>query len=173
MSSGNVSHHSRPDHHGPLEGAADAVEEAAEAIEPQPWSLTSTQWRLVVPADVVSVGALVVFGDAIGNDGGPGVLMGAVPFGIALLASWTVVQLGWRPLERAWPGGVLVWLGAGGVGLLMRDFLFDQSTTADFCFMALVLLAAFMLGWRVLYQFGRAHDHMTPKAVQRRRENGE
>lgn len=172
MSSKDAQRHPDPGHHHPLDGAAEVMEEVAEEVEARPWSLMSTQWRLVAPADVLSVAVLVVFGRLVGNDGGPSLPWAAAPFAIALVLCWTVVQVGWRPLERAWPAGVLVWAGTSLAALVMRSLLLDQATSTDFTVMTVVLLAAFMLGWRVLYRFGRAHDHMTPRAVQRRRDAG-
>jgi Protein of unknown function (DUF3054) len=59
-------------------------------------------------------------------------------------------------LARAWrrplaivPSGLGAWLGAAGIGMLIR-VLAGQGTAAAFIVVALAFLALFLLGWRVV-----------------------
>ena len=53
-----------------------------------------------------------------------------------------------RPL-RVWPAGVAVWLGTVGVGMILRA-LTGQTVVLPFIIVALLSLAVFLLGYRLV-----------------------
>lgn len=132
-----------------------------------PWQEGRTLWPLVAVFDLLSVCALVLFGHAVGNDGGVPLLLGTLPFLAALLIAWVVSQWRWQPLQVLKPGGLAVWASTAGVALGLRAALFSQPPSGDFIAMTVILLGTFMLGWRVLYRYARAHDYLVPPRIQR------
>ncbi len=91
---------------------------------------------------------------AIGRDahsrGEPvaGVLLTAWPFLAGAAAAWLLLRLWRRPLA-VWPAGVAVWLGAVGIGMLLRA-LTGQTVVLPFIIVALLSLAVFLLGYRLM-----------------------
>ncbi len=83
------------------------------------------------------------------------------PFALALALSWLIAAL-WGLRLSGWPAGVLVWLVTllGGMGLRA---LTGQGTALPFLVVATVVLAAFLLGWRllVLWLGGAGPEHDT------------
>jgi hypothetical protein len=100
--------------------------------------------------DVCSVLAFVAIGRHTHDNGDSlgGLWHTAWPF-LAGLVTGLLVSRAWRrPLSLA-PAGVGAWLGAAGVGMLIR-VLAGQGTAAAFIVVALAFLALFLLGWRVV-----------------------
>lgn len=131
----------------------------------------------MLPADLLAVGLATAVGAAAtktlpmwgsvlwGKGAGP--LTGLV---LGWLCAWLLGR--WRQggdhLEVPWPDGavVAVW---GCLGWLAAQVLTgDGWPGGDWLLMAVVLLSAAMLGWRVLYGYAKAHDSMVPKPLQRR-----
>ena len=86
-----------------------------------------------------------------------GVLSTAWPFAVGAVVGWLVVRA-WRRPVAVWPSGVGAWLGALGVGMLLRRVA-GEGTPLDFVAVAAVFLAVFLLGWRLalgLVQRGRS-----------------
>ncbi|HEX3005058.1 MAG TPA: DUF3054 domain-containing protein [Angustibacter sp.] len=86
-----------------------------------------------------------------------GVLSTAWPFAVGVVVGWLVVRA-WRRPVAVWPSGVGAWLGALGVGMLLRRVA-GEGTPLDFVAVAAVFLAVFLLGWRLvlgLVQRGRS-----------------
>jgi hypothetical protein len=91
--------------------------------------------------DVCSVLAFVAIGRRTHDNGDWPFLAGLA---VGLLASRA-----WRgPLAVA-PAGVGAWLGAAGIGMLIR-VLAGQGTAAAFIVVAAAFLGLFLLGWRVI-----------------------
>lgn len=72
----------------------------------------------------------------------------AWPF-LAGLAVGLLASRAWRQPLAIVPSGLGAWLGAAGVGMLIR-VLAGQGTAAAFIVVALAFLALFLLGWRVV-----------------------
>ena len=57
--------------------------------------------------------------------------------------------------ERVFPDGVLVWVGAVAIGMILRQ-QFHQGVALSFIIVATIVLGVFLLGWRaarvVLYR---------------------
>jgi uncharacterized membrane protein len=105
---------------------------------------------LAAAADVV----LILVFAAIGRDAHQraedvtGVLATAWPFLAGAAASWLVLRA-WRAPLALWPAGVGVWLGTVAVGMLLRAAT-GQTVVLPFVIVALVALAVFLLGYRLL-----------------------
>jgi Protein of unknown function (DUF3054) len=72
----------------------------------------------------------------------------AWPFLAGLVAGAIVVRA-WRRPAALVPAGVGAWLGAAVAGMVIR-VLAGQGTAAAFIAVALCVLAAFLLGWRLI-----------------------
>lgn len=118
----------------------------------EPATLRSTP-RLIAAAAAADTVLILTFA-AIGRDahsrGEPvaGVLLTAWPFLAGAAAAWLLLRLWHRPLA-VWPAGVAVWLGAVGIGMLLRA-LTGQAVVLPFIIVALLSLAVFLLGYRLL-----------------------
>ena len=118
----------------------------------EPAALRSTL-RLIAATAAADTVLILTFA-AIGRDahsrGEPvtGVLLTAWPFLAGAAASWLLLRLWHRPLA-VWPAGVAVWLGAVGIGMLLRA-LTGQAVVLPFIIVALLSLAVFLLGYRLL-----------------------
>lgn len=77
-----------------------------------------------------------------------GVLATAWPFLAGAAAGWLVFRLWRRPLA-VWPTGVVIWLATVAVGMLLRS-LTGQVVVLPFVIVALIAVAVFLLGWRLL-----------------------
>lgn len=110
---------------------------------------------LSVVAAAVLDAALVLLFAAIGRDTHQrgeslaGVLETAWPFLAGAAAGWLMARA-WRAPLAAWPAGVVVWIAAVGGGMLLR--LASGHTAAPaFIIVALITLAVFLLGYRLLW----------------------
>lgn len=106
--------------------------------------------RRIVPLalDLVAVLVFAYLGRGA-HEGGrsPGeVLEVALPFVVARLVVALLVREG---ATRVWPGGVLAWLVTWGAGMALRAAL-GGGTALPFVLVALGVLGAFFLGWRVV-----------------------
>jgi Protein of unknown function (DUF3054) len=120
------------------------------ARNPVPDAGFSRSAALAAAADVV----LILVFAAIGRDAHQraedvaGVLATAWPFLAGAAASWLVLRA-WRAPLALWPAGVGVWLGTVAVGMLLRAAT-GQTVVLPFVIVALVALAVFLLGYRLL-----------------------
>jgi len=77
-----------------------------------------------------------------------GVWHTAWPF-LAGLVTGAIVVRAWRRPAAIVPAGMGAWLGAAVAGMVIR-VLAGQGTAAAFIAVALCVLAAFLLGWRLI-----------------------
>lgn len=89
-----------------------------------------------------------------------GVFTTTWPFALGAAIGWALAYLfahmrsdhgfdyDFRP-ERLFPDGVLVWVAAVAVGMILRS-LFHQGVAFSFVIVATIVLGAFLLGWRGL-----------------------
>jgi Protein of unknown function (DUF3054) len=100
--------------------------------------------------DICSVLAFVAIGRHAHHDGASlaGLWHTAWPF-LAGLAVGLIAARAWRRPLAIVPSGVGAWLGAAGLGMLIR-VLAGQGTAAAFIAVALAFLAVLLLGWRLL-----------------------
>lgn len=77
-----------------------------------------------------------------------GVLLTAWPFLTGAAVTWVVLRLWHGPLAP-WPAGVAVWLGAVGIGMVLRAVT-GQTVVLPFVIVALISLAVLLLGYRLL-----------------------
>jgi predicted lipid-binding transport protein (Tim44 family) len=101
-------------------------------------------------ADVCCVLLFVVIGRASHTKGESltGVASTAWPFLAGLAAGWLAARV-WRRPAAILPSGVAAWLGTVAVGMVLR-VLAGQGTAFAFILVALIFLALFLLGWRLL-----------------------
>jgi len=118
----------------------------------QPATQRSTP-RIIAAAAAADAVLILTFA-AIGRDAHSrgesvaGVLLTAWPFLAGAAAAWVLLRVWHRPLA-VWPAGVAVWLGTVGIGMLLRA-LTGQAVVLPFIIVALLSLAVFLLGYRLL-----------------------
>ena len=76
-----------------------------------------------------------------------GIASTAWPFLAGLACGW-LAALGWRRPLTLVPAGLGAWLGAAGLGMVLRVAA-GQGTAAAFVLVTLAFLAMALLGWRV------------------------
>lgn len=72
----------------------------------------------------------------------------AWPFLAGLAIAW-LVTLAWRRPLAVWRTGLPVWIGAAGLGLLLRAVV-GQGTALPFVIVATLTLCAMLVGWRLI-----------------------
>ncbi len=77
-----------------------------------------------------------------------GLVETAAPFLIALAIAWVIWRVWLQP--DAVMTGVRVWLTTLGLGMLLRNLVFDDGTAASFVIVASVFLGTFLVGWRAI-----------------------
>lgn len=109
-----------------------------------------------VGAAAIDAGAIVVFAavgrwnhdEGVLGDRGLGLAQTAWPFLVGAALGWVLVKAWRKPC--AWrPTGVVVWASAVVVGMLLR-LATGQGIALTFVIVASAVLAAFLMGWRVL-----------------------
>lgn len=106
------------------------------------------RWFLGI--DVLAVVAFVAVGRSSHDEEATiaGIAGTAAPFLIALLAAWLITRAWQAPLS--WPTGIGVWLATAAGGMLLRRFVFGDSTAASFLVAGTIFLGVFLVGWRAL-----------------------
>jgi Protein of unknown function (DUF3054) len=109
--------------------------------------------RLAAVVDLCCVLAFVIIGRASHAKGESlaGIASTAWPFLAGLVGGWLGTRAWRRPLALA-PAGVGAWLGAAGLGMVLR-VVAGQGTAVAFVLVALAFLGLFLLGWRVVARF--------------------
>jgi len=77
-----------------------------------------------------------------------GLVETAAPFLIALAIAWVIWRVWLQP--DAVMTGVRVWLTTLGLGMLLRNLVFDDGTAASFVIVASIFLGTFFVGWRAI-----------------------
>lgn len=107
------------------------------------------KWAAATFAVDVFVVLLFAFAGRQSHDAGPAlvVLRIAWPFLVGLALAWAV--LAWRrwPAARAWPAGVIVWLGTYLVGMVLRG-LTGEGLAPAFLVVSILFLGLTLVGWR-------------------------
>ena len=102
--------------------------------------------------DLCCVMAFVIIGrarhDATGGESLGGIASTAWPFLAGLFLGWLGTRAWRRPSVLA-PSGVGAWIGAAGLGMVLRVAA-GQGTALAFVLVALAFLGLFLLGWRVV-----------------------
>jgi hypothetical protein len=106
--------------------------------------------RLAGIADCCCVLAFVIIGRASHADGLrlSGVASTAWPFLAGLCGGWLATRA-WRRPSAIVPAGLGAWLGAAGLGMVLR-VVAGQGTAVAFVGVALAFLGVFLLGWRLV-----------------------
>ena len=104
-------------------------------------------------AEVVSVLVFVVIGRHTHHDRmtAGGVWSTSWPF-LAGLAAGLFAARAWRQPLALVPTGISAWLGAAVLGMGIR-IVAGQGTAPAFIVVTLIVLAFFVLGWRLVVQF--------------------
>lgn len=87
-------------------------------------------------------------GSAVG-----GTLAVAAPFLIGGAAGWAAAR-GWRR-PAALTTGAAAWAGALAIGMPVRALAFDRGTAPSFVIVAAIVLAALLIGWRLVPRVAR------------------
>jgi Protein of unknown function (DUF3054) len=106
--------------------------------------------RLAVVLDVCCVLIFVIIGRASHTKGESlaGIASTAWPFLAGLGIGWLAAR-GWRRPLAIRPEGLVIWLCTVALGMIFR-VVSGQGTAVAFIAVALVFLALFLLGWRLL-----------------------
>ena len=106
--------------------------------------------RLAAASDFCCVLAFVIIGRASHAKGESlaGITSTAWPFLAGLAGGWLATRA-WRRPGALVPSGVGAWLGAAGLGMVLRVAA-GQGTAAAFVAVALAFLGASLLGWRLV-----------------------
>ena len=106
------------------------------------------------PAAAVADAILILIFAAIGRDAHArgesvtGILSTAWPFLAGAAVAWLLLRV-WRRPMGLWPAGVAVWLGSVAIGMALRA-LTGQTVVLPFVIVALLSLAVFLLGYRLI-----------------------
>ena len=111
--------------------------------------------RVAVVLDVACVLIFVIIGRAnhVKGESLGGIASTSWPFLVGLGVGWLASRAWRRPLAIV-PAGLVVWLSTVTIGMVLR-VVSGQGTAAAFIAVALVFLALFLLGWRLLAQLTR------------------
>jgi FtsH-binding integral membrane protein len=106
--------------------------------------------RLAGIVDCCCVLAFVIIGRASHAKGESvaGIASTAWPFLAGLVGGWLAARAWRRPLAIV-PAGLGAWLGAAGLGMVLR-VVAGQGTAVAFVGVALAFLGLFLLGWRLV-----------------------
>ena len=110
--------------------------------------------RLAVVLDIACVLIFVIIGRASHTKGESlaGIASTAWPFLAGLGVGWLAAR-GWRRPLAISPEGLAIWLCTVALGMILR-VVSGQGTAVAFIVVALVFLALFLLGWRLLARLG-------------------
>ena len=105
-------------------------------------------WSAVI--DVLCIVIFVAIGRKNHDEGEAtaGIFRVAAPFLIAAVAGWLATRAWKRPLELR--TGAIVWVTAIVLGMILRNFVFNDGTATAFIIVATVFLCTFLNGWRAL-----------------------
>ena len=105
--------------------------------------------RLAAVLDLCCVLAFVIIGRASHARGESlaGITSTAWPFLAGLAGGWLATRA-WRRPTALVPTGLGAWLGAAGLGMVLR-VVAGQGTAVAFVLVALAFLGLFLLGWRL------------------------
>lgn len=108
--------------------------------------------------DPLVVIIFVLAGRATHEDGFSfgGTLQTLWPFLVGLLVGWLLARAVRWPLVRL-PAGTLVWLSTLGVGMGLRA-MSGQGTALPFVVVATLVLAAGLIGWRLVARLAAGRD---------------
>ncbi|MES2092414.1 MAG: DUF3054 domain-containing protein [Actinomycetota bacterium] len=105
---------------------------------------------LAAIVDVVLVFAFVLIGRASHNEGPRGVVVTLWPFIVGLAIGWIGARAWRTPFRLRWTG-LTITTATVIVGILLRA-VSGQGVQASFVTVTTVVLAIFLLGWRVIAQ---------------------
>ena len=125
---------------------------------PSPSDRSGTRAVPVVTAAAAAADLILILAfAAIGRDAHArgesvaGILATAWPFLAGAALAWLLLRL-WRQPLAVWPAGVAVWLGTVAIGMALRA-LTGQTVVLPFVIVALLSLAVFLLGYRLIAAF--------------------
>lgn len=101
-------------------------------------------------ADVLLVLLFVIIGRRNHEESSAlvGIAKTAWPFLAGLALGWVLTRM-WRHPASLWPAGVLLWLCTVAAGMVLRAVT-GAGTAVAFVVVAVLVLGAFLLGWRAL-----------------------
>ncbi|WP_016995873.1 DUF3054 domain-containing protein [Kocuria atrinae] len=108
----------------------------------------STKWPWFLLADVVLVTIFAALGRNAHEQSPWGALETAWPFLVGALVGWAIIRAHRRP-AALFPTGVVVWLSAEVIGMLLR-MVTGQGTALAFVLVSLGVLGLFLLGYRLI-----------------------
>ncbi len=113
-----------------------------------PLPSTSRKWPWFLVADLVLVAIFAALGRNAHEQSPWGALETAWPFLVGALVGWIIIRANRRP-AALFPTGVVVWLSAEIIGMLLR-MVTGQGTALAFVLVSLGVLGVFLLGYRLI-----------------------
>lgn len=89
-----------------------------------------------------------------------GTLFTAAPFLVALGVGW-VVSRAWREPFGLFTGAV-IWVVTIGLGMVLRNLVFDRGTAASFVVVATLFTGACLVGWRLIARLLDSRQRLRP-----------
>lgn len=109
---------------------------------------TPAAFTLSVVGDLVAVIVFVIIGRASHGEGILGLLITLWPFAVGLIVGHLLaLVLGQRDTSSNRWAGVVVWVSTVVVGMLLR-IVSGQGVQLSFVIVTMLVLGAFLLGWR-------------------------
>lgn len=102
--------------------------------------------------DVMAVLVFVVIGREEHDEGTAvgGIVETAAPFLIGLAVGWLVARAWRRPLSVV--SGLVIWPTTVLVGMIVRNWGFDEGTATSFVIVTTAFLGMCFVGWRLIAQ---------------------
>jgi hypothetical protein len=115
-----------------------------------PFTSARVPWPAAGAADLVAVVVFVAIGRRSHDESSAlvGLAHTAWPFVTGALVGWLMAR-GWRTPAALVPTGLTVWVSCVAVGMVLRAVA-GQGVAASFVVVATVVLAVFLLGWRLV-----------------------
>ena len=115
--------------------------------------MPTSERRTVIAAFAADVALIALFAATGRRSHAEGVTAAGIadtawPFIVGAATGW-ILSRGWRRPAAVAPTGVVVWIAAVTVGMLLRR-LTGSGTAASFVLVATVVTGVLLLGWRVL-----------------------
>lgn len=113
-----------------------------------PPNAASNKWPWFLIADMALVTIFAALGRNAHEQSPWGALETAWPFLAGAFVGWLIVRAHRRP-AAVFPTGVVVWLSAEVIGMLLR-MMTGQGTAMAFVLVSLSVLGLFLLGYRLI-----------------------
>lgn len=129
--------------------------------------VTDMKWPVALGFDVVAVIIFGVLGRAAHTEAltAAGIFSTTWPFVVGLAVGWLVWRM-WQ-VPDAWPRSIGLVAVTVALGHVVRVWVAQDTTHWTFVVVSLLVLAVLMVGWRLVMQFVRPHQDVSPDAAHK------